>query len=142
MYSIEVLSRFPLHRCLLFSKKFSQILPQMQEWQGEDMNPEEFGWRLSNGKYHPVQGHSEPCLKEIAAQLCCSCKKDCSSQQCSCKKHGLNCSTACYFCQGQSCTNVGYLHVHSDIGLVKGTTTRLILCVYFDDLTVFHITIS
>ena len=47
----------------------------MQEWQGEDMNPEEFGWRLSNGKYHPVQGHTEPCPKEIAAQLCCSCKK-------------------------------------------------------------------
>ena len=73
MYPIAY-SLFQLHRCLLFSKKFLQILPQVQEWQGEDMNPEEFGWRFSNGKYHPIQGHTEPCPKEIAAQLCCSCK--------------------------------------------------------------------
>ena len=67
------------------------------------MNPEEFGWR-SNGKYHPVQGHTEPCPKEIAAQLCCSCKKDCSSQQCSCQKSGIKCTNSCR-CSDQ-CKNI------------------------------------
>ena len=59
------------------------------------MNPEEYGWRLVKEKYHPVQGYSEPCPKEIASQLCCSCRKDCSSQLCSCRKSGVDCTNAC-----------------------------------------------
>ena len=59
------------------------------------MNPEEYGWRLVKEKYNPVQGYIKPCHKEIASQLCCSCRKDCSSQLCSCRKSGVDCTNAC-----------------------------------------------
>jgi len=40
----------------------------------------------------------------------CKCKMDtgqaCSSQTCSCRKHGLPCLSACKNCNGHSCENI------------------------------------
>ena len=35
----------------------------------------------------------------------CNCKTNCSSQRCTCKKHGLDCSVTCGVCKGQGCVN-------------------------------------
>ena len=36
----------------------------------------------------------------------CKCKGNCSSTLCSCRKHGLQCVTACSNCHGTDCTNM------------------------------------
>lgn len=38
-------------------------------------------------------------------QVFCSCKTNCSSARCGCKKSGLKCNQFCRNCQGQSCDN-------------------------------------
>ena len=42
---------------------------------------------------------------EILEVVRCSCKKDCSTKRCTCKKHGLPCTDICGECCGTSCTN-------------------------------------
>lgn len=42
---------------------------------------------------------------ELLDVVCCSCKKDCSTKRCTCKKHGLPCTAICRECRGTSCTN-------------------------------------
>lgn len=38
-------------------------------------------------------------------QVFCSCKSNCTSARCSCKKSGLTCNQYCKSCQGQTCEN-------------------------------------
>ena len=35
----------------------------------------------------------------------CACKKDCNTNRCSCRRHGLSCSPACIGCNGVTCLN-------------------------------------
>ena len=43
----------------------------------------------------------------------CNCHTDCSSMQCTCKKHNVHCSPACSTCRGSGCTN-SYNPVYED----------------------------
>lgn len=67
----------------------------MQEWQGNRLNVEEYGWKRINGLLHPVQGYTVMAPAEIQKVLACSCKTGCNRASCSCRKHGLVCSEAC-----------------------------------------------
>lgn len=68
-------------------------------------NPLDWGWRLSEGAMVPRETDQRPAPDELLDVVVCNCKKDCTSKLCSCRKHGLECTTACGICKGVSCTN-------------------------------------
>ena len=53
---------------------------------------------------------NDPVPFDLLKFIRCSCKlsteNPCSSNVCTCRKHGLNCMIACENCQGENCTNV------------------------------------
>ena len=67
----------------------------MQEWRGNDLIAEDFGWEEQSSRLVPCQGYSVFCPREIFADLKCSCKKGCSSASCSCVKNKFKCSLSC-----------------------------------------------
>lgn len=83
---------------------------QVQEWACLGRNfflvPQEWGWELQQGQLFPTTTDVPPAPEDLLKVVRCNCKKDCSSGNCSCRKHGLVCTTACGECRGESCTNV------------------------------------
>lgn len=67
-------------------------------------DPLQMGWKLEEGVYSPVLSKSECAPTDILNFIRCKCKAGCSSNLCSCKKHGLNCVLACTNCRGD-CEN-------------------------------------
>ena len=53
----------------------------------------------------PVQTDLPPAPQELLQVIRCSCKTDCSSLRCTCKKHDIECSVACSNCKGSGCAN-------------------------------------
>jgi len=43
--------------------------------------------------------------EDLLKVICCNCKSNCTSHQCTCHKHGLSCVLACGHCHGQDCSN-------------------------------------
>ncbi|KAK7491791.1 hypothetical protein BaRGS_00017047 [Batillaria attramentaria] len=82
---------------------------QVQEWanlaEKGELLPENWGWELRENQLLPVTMDLPPAPEVLLNIINCSCKKDCSSGKCSCRKHGLACTTACGECHGISCTN-------------------------------------
>ncbi len=80
---------------------------QVQQWMHSDckLNPEDWGWRLNDGRFEPCMADLPPAPHTLLQVIRCSCKTDCDSRRCSCKKHGLACSTACSNCRGIVCAN-------------------------------------
>ena len=83
-----------------------RVYLQVQQWMepGEHMKPEDWGWYEQGGKYLPVLTDKEPAPIELLEVVRCNCKTGCSTRKCTCKKHGLDCSTGCGECRGV-CTN-------------------------------------
>ena len=48
-----------------------------------------------------------PASESLLTVIRCSCKTNCESRRCNCRKHGPECSIACGECRGISCSNVG-----------------------------------
>ncbi|KAK3709221.1 hypothetical protein QZH41_004579 [Actinostola sp. cb2023] len=79
---------------------------QVQQWNGnQELQPEDWGWKLTEGKLLPVHTDLPPAHDSLLEMIRCNCKSNCSTQRCTCKKHGLDCSPACGVCKGQSCAN-------------------------------------
>ena len=78
---------------------------QVQQWKGALLEPEDWGWRLTDGKLLPIPTDLPPAHESLLEVVRCNCSAGCSTQRCTCRKHGLDCSTACGVCKGQSCTN-------------------------------------
>ena len=80
---------------------------QIMKWKLSDigMQPEEWGWKISNGKLHPVMTDLSPAPENILRIIRCNCFADCSTTRCTCRKHNLVCSSACGQCRGSGCTN-------------------------------------
>ena len=53
----------------------------------------------------PVKTDLPPASQELLQVIRCSCKTDCSSLRCTCKKHDIECSFACINCKGSECAN-------------------------------------
>ena len=82
------------------------MIIQVQEWiENTSLDPLDFGWEscTESGELIPRQGISDICPKSIQEILSCKCTKGCNSNKCSCRKHGLICSTVC---DCQDCENV------------------------------------
>lgn len=77
---------------------------QIQHWMGNNLPAESWGWKHGSRGLTPILTLQDPAPKELLEFVQCRCAKGCGSR-CSCKKAGLNCSEACHFCHGQSCSN-------------------------------------
>lgn len=82
-----------------------RVYHQICAWKNIHLNAEEWGWILKRGKFHPITTERNPAPLHLLKVIRCNCKTDCLSMKCSCRKLGMNCSTACRHCQGISCTN-------------------------------------
>ncbi|XP_073243634.1 uncharacterized protein [Porites lutea] len=78
---------------------------QVQEWKQNQLRPQDWGWRLSDGRLLPILTDRPPAHQSLLEMIRCNCRTDCNTQRCSCKKHGLECSSACGVCKGESCLN-------------------------------------
>ena len=70
------------------------ISSQVQQWLGNDLDPEEYGWTLDK-EYVPSPGYDIFCPPSIMKLISCGCKKDCSTLSCGCKKLSLKCTAMC-----------------------------------------------
>ena len=82
-----------------------RVYLQVQEWKQNQLRPQDWGWRLSDGRLLPILTDRPPAHQSLLEMIRCNCRTDCNTQRCSCKKHGLECSSACGVCKGESCLN-------------------------------------
>jgi hypothetical protein len=66
----------------------------------------DWGWKVINSKLIPTQLEGPVAPENLLSVVRCQCRKDCSSASCSCRKHGLQCVSACGRCHGMDCSNV------------------------------------
>ena len=81
---------------------------QAKVWMTLDVNtmdPLLWGWRVIDGVFTPIQTNVECAPDTLLKFVRCKCKSGCTSNNCSCKKHGLPCVTACKNCRGD-CENI------------------------------------
>ena len=71
-----------------------RVFYQMMEWKGgsERTDPNDWGWHVLDGRFMPIMTDQPAPPPEILEVVRCSCKKDCSTKRCTCKKHGLPCT--------------------------------------------------
>jgi hypothetical protein len=81
------------------------------------MNALDWGWKIENDLYVAITTDLKPAPDDILNVISCKCRmlknNACSSQVCSCRKHGLKCVVACKHCCGKVCTNAE--HRSSDV---------------------------
>lgn len=82
-----------------------------------DLQPENWGWQLVDGRLEPVMTDLPPAPESLLQVIRCSCKRDCSTKHCTCRKHRLECSAACGFCKGISCQNSSILEPEDELDL-------------------------
>ncbi|KXJ09307.1 hypothetical protein AC249_AIPGENE3666, partial [Exaiptasia diaphana] len=82
-----------------------RVYHQVQYWKGNTLPPDEWGWKLIDGKFQAVRTELPPAHESILELIRCKCKTDCNTLRCSCRKNGLSCTSACGVCQGYSCKN-------------------------------------
>jgi len=74
-----------------------------------DLKPEDWGWKIMDGRYEPILTDLAAAPDDILSVVRCKCKiegrRPCTTQLCSCMKHGLSCVAACKNCNGEQCEN-------------------------------------
>ncbi len=80
---------------------------QIMKWKQSKivMQPEEWGWKIINGKLLAVLTDLSPAPENILRMIRCNCSADCGTTRCTCRKHNLLCSSACGQCRDSGCTN-------------------------------------
>lgn len=80
---------------------------QCRTWIGnaDDLSPTDWGWHIDDNKLLPVKGTLPPAPEKLLKIIKCNCKINCDTMRCSCRKHGIECSSACGECRGVSCLN-------------------------------------
>ncbi len=80
---------------------------QVKNWLSNDIhyNADDWGWVNKNGKLFPVTTSLPPAPAKLLEVIKCSCKANCDTRRCTCRKNNLPCSTACSECHGTSCSN-------------------------------------
>ncbi len=93
-----------------------RVYYQIMEWKGleESMTPTEWGWDFDDGRYMPKQTDQPPAPKELLEIFRCNCRKQCNTNRCTCRKHGLLCSDICGDCRGTSCANSPPIDLRTD----------------------------
>ncbi len=73
---------------------------------GDDLRPDDWGWRQEHGKLMPRTMDCSPAPECILKVIRCQCLGTCETKKCSCRKNGLLCTYACGECKGIDCRNV------------------------------------
>lgn len=83
-----------------------RVYLQVQTWQGQELNPEEWGWFRSKSGLLPLtlEKEDQALPDDILNMISCKCKKGCTAK-CSCRKSGFKCSLLCSICNGKDCEN-------------------------------------
>jgi len=81
-----------------------------------EASPTDWGWKLHDQHLIPVATDAPVAPDNILNVVRCKChissRKPCNTMLCLCRKHGLECVTACKNCHGVDCENV---KVHSEL---------------------------
>lgn len=92
-----------------------RVYYQVQEWKGnEDLNPTDWGWKKDGDCLLPNTTDLPHAPKDLLEVIRCNCRKDCNTLRCTCKKNGLECSTACGHCHGTNCMNSVNTLIHDE----------------------------
>ena len=90
-----------------------RVYYQLQDWNTlhkNNLNPENWGWKIEGGSYVPIMTDKPPAPNDILNVIRCNCKvttkNPCGSNICSCRASGLNCVAACGDCRGSECRNL------------------------------------
>ena len=92
-----------------------RVYCQIQTWLCNDINPEKWGWERINTSYRPLLSDLNYAPDYLLEIIHCACKSGCKTLRCSCKKNGLECTSACCECRGFSCENVKILNENDAI---------------------------
>ena len=86
------------------------------EWMGcsDEMDPSEWGWKVQGEKLVPVMTDKSPAPDELIKIIRCNCSVGCNNLRCTCRKHGLECTSACGHCQDGNCDNMTNVPVIED----------------------------
>ena len=71
-----------------------RVYHQIQEWLGGQMASVDWCWRVSTGYLLPIMTDLQPAPQKFLEVVRCGCKYACNTMRCSCRKHGMTCSTA------------------------------------------------
>lgn len=80
-----------------------RVFHQIQLWQGYELPPENWGWRI-HPNVAPIYSTIGPAPQKVLQSIFCRCTKGCSNA-CGCRRTGLRCTSTCLNCLGTSCTN-------------------------------------
>lgn len=79
---------------------------QVMDWMGcDEMEPTEWGWKNEGEKLIPVMTDKSPAPKILLQMIHCSCSGGCKTLRCTCRKHGLECTSTCRRCQNDNYDN-------------------------------------
>ncbi|KAL8562657.1 hypothetical protein ACOMHN_011228 [Nucella lapillus] len=80
------------------------------------LNAEDWGWEVTGGMLLPILTDIAAASENLLNDIRCNCKTDCQSARCSCRKHGLVCTSACGECRGESCANAlsNFIYIGDD----------------------------
>lgn len=82
-----------------------RVYLQVQEWAGTVLEPQDWGWKTAGDNLVPCTTDLPPAPSKLLSVIRCNCKSDCDTKRCSCRKHGLDCSSVCGECHGLECSN-------------------------------------
>ena len=86
------------------AKHSERVYHTGQSWCGNDLPPEKWGWKISNGMCQLVQMAKPLAPHELLKTIRCGCKIECTTR-CTCITYGLKCTSICTGCRGVSCQN-------------------------------------
>ena len=86
---------------------------------------EDWGWKMVENKLRPIKVDIEVAPERLLKVVRCKCKStsknQCRSNVCSCRKHGLQCTSACGEYFGGNCFNKKVRNLFEIISLKKCT---------------------
>lgn len=82
-----------------------RVYYQVQQWYGNDLNPEIWGWKKTKNMLMPIMTTMKPAPDELIKLIFCGCEKTNCTKRCKCKSAGLQCTDFCKQCNGESCNN-------------------------------------
>lgn len=88
-----------------------RVYHQLQMWFGNTLNATMWGWKesLVNNSTMLMPRYTSDTMipDELLKKIFCTCKGNCSTNRCGCRKHGLSCTALCTNCQDTgNCSNI------------------------------------
>ena len=72
----------------------------------DDIELSEWGWKVERNKLVTVMTDKSPAADVFIQMIHCNCSEGCNAVRCTCRKHGLECTSACGHCQDGNFDNM------------------------------------